>query len=284
MKSHNVRKIAAELNLESKDFLFLDDRAEERAMMVEAMPEILTSDSDSPAMWRRLALVAELLARQGQEDRTALYQQRSRREAALAIPVEDAEDRIAMFRKLEFLVRPRAAGKNDLSRVVDLINRTNQFNMCDTRTTLAEAKRWLEGPAHRILVVDALDKFGSMGTVCVAVLVKSGSCLDIAAFVLSSRVFGFGVETALLNTVKRMAGYSSGENATSGGSFAPSQALVVRGGYVGTAANEPCRNVYQDHGFRREGDIWAYHGGGPIVDPEWLTVFAEPLEQLAIRF
>jgi FkbH-like protein len=276
-----MRLIAEQLNLTNQSFLFLDDRAEERAMMVEAMPNVTAIDPESPATWRRLALMARLLPPQGQEDRTELYHQRSERQAALAVSTGEPEEQVEMLRRLEFLIRPRAASKEDLGRVVDLVNRTNQFNLCDSRTTLAEATRWLQSPAHRVLVVEALDKFGSMGTVCVAVLVKSGACLDIAVFVLSCRVFGYGVETSLLNTVKRIAGYTSGAHISPTDSIQP---LVIRGRYIETAANGPCSKVYLEHGFRFEGDIWTYRGGSPIVDPEWLTVVAEPTEQLAIRF
>ena len=39
-----------------------------------------------------------------------------------------------------------------------------------------------------------------MGTVCVAVTRDTADRVEIPIFVLSCRVFGYGVETALLNT------------------------------------------------------------------------------------
>ena len=63
-KLQNMRRIAEELNLKTKDFLFLDDRADERAMVTETMPEVVALDAESPAVWRRLSLAADLLPAQ----------------------------------------------------------------------------------------------------------------------------------------------------------------------------------------------------------------------------
>ena len=54
----NMRRIAEELNLKLKDFLFLDDRADERGMVAEALPEVTSLDAENPDTWRRLALLA----------------------------------------------------------------------------------------------------------------------------------------------------------------------------------------------------------------------------------
>ena len=271
-KSQNMRLIAEELNLKTKDFLFLDDRTDERAMMAESMPEVMTLDPESPTLWRRLKLAAKLLPQTEEIDRTQAYHQRAKRNELLQSPAQSAADQAAVFRKLEFRIRTRAAAKKDVARVADLINRTNQFNLCGTRTTVAEVTRWLHSPAHRILVLDAQDKFGSMGTVSIAVLEKAGDGIHILAFVLSCRVFGYGVETALLNTIKRIAGHSSNAHSQS--------SLPLRGRYIETTANGPCRHVYRDHAFTLQGDVWTYAGGGLIEDPDWLTIVVEPIGPL----
>jgi predicted enzyme involved in methoxymalonyl-ACP biosynthesis len=86
--------------------------------------------------------------------------------------------------------------------------------------------------------------------------------VEIPVFVLSCRVFGYGVETALLNHVKRSAGF-------------PGRGKQILGRYVATAFNEPGQDTYARHGFTEEGDAWVYRGGGAIEDPDWLTVDAE---------
>ena len=151
--------------------------------------------------------------------------------------------------------------------MAELINRTNQFNMCGSRTSLSEVTGWYEGNSHSILVVDARDKFGSMGTVCVAVISESADRVEILIFVLSCRVFGYGVETALLNHVKRLAGFAESGEA--------GQGKPIVGHYQQTAFNEPCRETYAQHGFVQQDGDWMYRGGDAIADPEWLTVDVE---------
>jgi FkbH-like protein len=261
-KVQNIRRIAEELNLKNKDFLFIDDRADERAMVQETMPEVLALDAESAAVWRRLSLAADLLPEQDELDRTVAYKQRAEREQFLEDAEATAAEQRELFRRMEFRVTIRRAETRDLKRVAELINRTNQFNMCGSRTTLNEVKGWYENDSQSIFVVDARDKFGTMGTVCVAVTRELSGCIEIPVFVLSCRVFGYGVETALLNHVKRSAGF-------------PVCGNQIAGRYVATALNEPCRNTYGQHGFTQEGDAWVYRGGGAIEDPEWLTVEVE---------
>ncbi len=261
-KVQNIRRIAEELNLKTKDFLFIDDRADERSMVQEMMPEVVTLDAESTAVWRRLALAADLLPEQDEMDRTLAYKQRAEREQFL----EDAEaaeaEQRELFRRLDFRVIIRHADARDLKRVAELINRTNQFNMCGSRTTLSEVQGWHNTGSHAILLAEARDKFGAMGTVCVMVTQECSDHIEIPVFVLSCRVFGYGVETALLNHVKRSAGF-------------PGRGRQIVGRYIATAVNEPCRGTYAQHGFAQEGDLWVYRGGGTIEDPDWLTVELE---------
>ena len=261
-KVQNIRRIGEELNLKMKDFLFLDDRADERAMVIETMPEVLALDAESPVVWRRLALTADLLPEQDELDRTLAYKQRAERQQFLEDPAAAEREQRELFRRLEFRVSIRTPERKELKRVAELINRTNQFNMCGSRTSIGEVTAWYEGSTHEILVVDARDKFGSMGTVCVAVTAESADQVRILIFVLSCRVFGYGVETALLNHVKRSAGY-------------PGHGKQIVGQYVETAFNEPCRKTYAQHGFSQEGEDWVYLGGDAIEDPDWLAIDVE---------
>ena len=271
-KVQNIRRIAEELNLKTKDFLFVDDRADERGMVAESMPEITTLDAESPDVWRRLALAADLLPEQDEMDRTLAYKQRAERQQFLEDPEAAAAEQRELFRRLEFRVAIRTPERKELKRVAELINRTNQFNMCGSRTTLAEVASWYEGNTHSILVVDARDKFGSMGTVCVAVTTEAGDRIEIPIFVLSCRVFGYGVETALLNHVKRVAGFA-GDGQQAG------HVKKIVGRYQETPFNEPCRQTYPQHGFTKDGAEdsadWVYAGGDSIADPDWLTVDVE---------
>ena len=172
-KAVNLRRIAWELNLKTKDFAFIDDRADEREMISTAMPEVTVLDADDPAVWERLALLAKLLPEQAEGDRTLMYKQREKRERFLEDSEALAEQKQA-FLRLGIKLVVRFAEKKELKRVTDLINRTNQFNLCGTRTSLREVEAWHTGSDHQIFVVEAEDKFGSMGTVSILVARENG--------------------------------------------------------------------------------------------------------------
>lgn len=170
-----------------------------------------------------------------------------------------------MFEKLGLEVNIRRAARRDLPRVAELINRTNQFNTCGTRASLREVTEWHQSPSHRILVIDARDKFGGMGIVSIAVVRESAERLEIPVFVLSCRVFGYRIEDAVLNAAKRRAAKAS---------------LPVVGHYRETPHNAPCRGVYPGNGFVWDGAAWVFSaaaGASPIGDARWLRVRDEDL-------
>jgi FkbH-like protein len=258
-----LRRIADDLNLKLKDFLFVDDRADERAAIAAMIPEVETLDAESPDVWRRLALLAKLLPEQDEIDRTLAYKQRAQREGFLADRERLEDKEREFFRGLKLTLTIRSAEPRELKRVVELINRTNQFNLCGSRTTLKEVTGWHRSQNHSILLVEATDKFGNMGIVSVAVTIQTFERVEIPVFVLSCRVFGYGVEKALLNFIRRSAGHRDG------GIGKP-----VFGLYLETAYNEPCRNSYPESGFVWEEGRWIYRSGPDVEDPDWLTVEA----------
>ena len=49
----------------------------------------------------------------------------------------------------------------------ELINPTNQFNLTGSRLSLREIREWHQSAGKHLIVVDASDKYGAMGMVCV---------------------------------------------------------------------------------------------------------------------
>ena len=261
-KVANMKRIQENLNLKYKDYVFIDDRADQREMVADAIPEIRVMDATSARTWELFRLWADLLEDQTETDRTQLYRERDQRESFVAATEEVEADPATLYAKLGIKITIHAAVTADLKRVTELINRTNQFNLCGSRTTFHEVSQWHDDPATHILVVDGADKFGQMGQVSVMVVNSAETSTRIPIFVLSCRVFGYGIETALLNAVKRrFAGVGRSQ---------PGPLLI--GLYQETPANEPCRQVYPTNGFTWDGAAWVYQGTDEPVDPSWLTI------------
>jgi FkbH-like protein len=148
----------------------------------------------------------------------------------------------------------------DIDRVIELINRTNQFNLTGSRVTRRQIQDWIVSDEARLLVADAGDRFGSMGTIAALLVARSDDRLEIPVFVLSCRVFGYGMEFAILKEACNLVG--EGERL-----FGP---LRV------TEHNQPCHDVYRAAGFSSVEGGWELKAApdASLAVPQWLDVEA----------
>ena len=251
-KASNIRKMAENVNLNPNSFVFIDDRPDERVTVTEELPGILALDPNEPKTWDLIREWTETLGSAALKDRTKLYQERRARQGHLDGTHVGEEDPSEAYRKLDLRLKLRNPTKKDMDRVVELINRTNQFNTTAARTSKAEIMR--SDVMRHILVAEAGDRFGDMGIVGVLVVTDEAG-LEISHFVLSCRIFGFGVENAMLQSVLR--------------SFADQ---TMNAQLVKTPVNGPCQDVFAANGFIFEGEVWVSKGGRPDIVPDWLTI------------
>jgi FkbH-like protein len=240
--------------------VFLDDRADERALVGEAFPDLLTLDSNDEGTWRLITLWGELAFDSSHIDRTRMYQEQALRDAfthdEFAI---DGHADIDSLKRLGLKITIGRPKPGDLKRVAELINRTNQWNLCGTRTTREEVLGWYRSDNTKIFVANAADRFGDMGTVCVAVIAERSECAEIPVFVLSCRVFGYGIESAMLQEINRRCGLEIGRTELIG-HFRPN------------IQNHPCRNMYSDHGFLSFDGVFRWNGTPPLPAVSWAEI------------
>ena len=258
-KVHGMKRIQSALNLKMKDYVFVDDREDERELMRMTYPDMTCVDATLPETWRRFALWARLLEEDLEMDRTLMYKQREERKAFVKEDVATEEERTAMFASLGLKLTILEARSQDLKRTAELINRTNQFNLEGSRVTLKEVTDWSQSPDHLIVVGQTSDRFGDMGTTCVAAVHFDGAEMRLLPFVLSCRVFGYGIERGVMNHLRRIARERG------------IQRIVGR--YVKTPHNAPCQNFLAENGFVEEGGAWRAEVEQPdIANPHWLEV------------
>lgn len=260
-KVQGIRRIQAALNLKMKDYVFIDDREDERELVALTYPDILCLDATMASTWRRIELWHELLDDDLEMDRTLMYQQREQRKAFIKEDLSSEEERAALFAALQLTLTIRRAQGEDLKRVAELINRTNQFNLEGSRTTFNEVAQWHASPEHMVFTGQTADRFGDMGTTCVAVARVADDRLELLPFVLSCRVFGYGIERGMLNHLKSVA--------------AQRGLRRIVGRCVETPHNAPCRTFLADNGFRAEGGLWTFDiGDASPPDAPWLRIAA----------
>jgi FkbH-like protein len=258
-KVQGMKRIQAALNLKMKDYVFIDDREDERELVGMTYPDILCLDATDPASWRRLGVWKELLDDDLELDRTLLYRQREERKAFVKEDLSSSEEKAALFASLQLKLVITPARKGDLKRIAELINRTNQFNLAGSRTSFKEVGEWHRSAEHLIVTGKTADRFGDTGTTCVAVVKFAGTQMELLPFVLSCRVFGYGIERGVLNYLKTVA--------------AQRGLRTIVGRYVETPQNAPCKDFLANNGFHEHEGRWSFYLGDPSPpDAPWLEV------------
>ena len=89
------------------------------------------------------------------------------------------------LKSLKQILNIKKGDENNIDRAVQLINKTNQFNLNGIRRSKEEIINMLNND-HDIFIGELIDKNGSQGEIIVILLEKTGT---ISSFVMSCRVF-----------------------------------------------------------------------------------------------
>lgn len=196
-KSAQIREIASKLNLGLDSFVFVDDNPVEITEVSLALPDVRTlpfpaKDDELPAL---LAACAEHFARRDitseDQQRTELY--RRRLEGMASSELEGA-DLSSFLRDLDMKLTIHDRSVGDRTRVVQLINKTNQFNLNGRRVSDAEVTAHVEAGC-RLYGASLSDRTGSHGEILSLLITPDGR---VVSFVMSCRVFQRRVEHAFL--------------------------------------------------------------------------------------
>jgi len=196
-KSQNILSIADELNLGADSFLFLDDNPFELEEVKRVIDNIATVqvDKENPLntieeLQNRADIQSILIT---DEDRKKSEQYKA--EKARSAVFKKALDIESFIKSLNIKITWWLNNRSQLSRITQLINKTNQFNLTTRRYTEAEVEELMNH--HEVFSFKVEDNFGDMGIVGV-VIVKEGK---IDTFLLSCRVLGRGIEDRVMDIV-----------------------------------------------------------------------------------
>lgn len=205
-KATNLREIARRLNIGTDALVFVDDNPAERAIIRQELPEVLVPEvGEDPASYAQaladagyfeaVHLTEEDRARSGQ------YQANLQRETARAV----ATDMKGYLRSLDMELRWKRFDAVGASRIVQLVNKTNQFNLTTRRTTPEAVSALIADDQALSLQIRLLDRFGDNGIVAIVHGHRDGDAMILDTWLMSCRVLGRGAEQATLNLVAQEA-------------------------------------------------------------------------------
>ena len=267
-KADNIREIAQELNIGLDSLVFIDDNPNERELVKQLLPEVLTVELPKDASLYRRTIEAmtdfELLALTKEDEmRVAQYRANSKRQAAKSTAASLDE----YLRSLEVQVAIPFARRGDLPRLVQLFNKTNQFNLTTRRYQADEVEALLASTDVAVYDLHVKDRFGDHGLVGAAVVRKERMGWRIDSLLLSCRVMGLGIETAFLERICSDA--------------AQTGIRKMIGEFIATKKNQPVKEFYAQHGFgllKEDGGLqeWALDlFQAAIAKPAWILTTGE---------
>jgi FkbH-like protein len=235
-KASSLRAIARELNIGTDALAFYDDSPVEREWVRGQLPDVTVIEVPERLLERVGALsdsgaFDQLRISDDDRRRAESYREEGDRERLRARAVSPEE----FWRSLATTVRVGSLDAANLPRVVQLMAKTNQFNLTTRRHTAAQVEAMLEAGAVG-LWLRARDRYGDYGLVGVALAVpEPEQAWRIDTFLLSCRALGRQVEGALLAALARFVARQGG------------RCLV--GEFVATAHNRVTERFFAEHGF-----------------------------------
>jgi FkbH-like protein len=269
-KGNSLRELAAELSLGLDSFVFVDDNPVECEAIRRALPEVAVIGVPPDEPWRLVDLLAEqpffdaAVVTEDDVNRTQEYRAQAQR-SELAGSTANREEFLA---SLGIVCTFLPVADAPLSRAVQLLAKTNQFNLTTRRHSSADVERFASTPGCQAIAVRVRDRFGDAGVVGLALAETEGGICRIDSLLLSCRVIGRGIETALLAEIAQRAQQAG--------------ALRLVGEYVPTRKSGLCAQFYPEHGFVAsasaspgDGNSVSYEFdllAAPLESPAWLTL------------
>lgn len=239
-KSQNLQEIAQELALLPESFVFVDDNPAERAIVNQVLPKVPTPEMTKPEHYikaiDREGYFETISLTKDDIQRGDMYKDNAAR-SELQTAFTDYDE---YLRSLEMRAEIQPFAPLYMSRIAQLTNKSNQFNLTTLRCTQDEIEQLATDPQKITLYGKLEDKFGDNGVVSVVVGEVKGAALHIRLWLMSCRVLKRDMEFAMMSElVKR---------ATERG------VTEIHGYYYPTAKNAMVRDFYGKQGFTKQSE------------------------------
>jgi FkbH-like protein len=276
-KAQSLRELAQELSLGLDSFVFVDDNPVECEAIRQQLPGVAVVSAPVQEPWRLVEILSNLpffdAAVVTDDDLNRLNDYKA--QAQRAELAHTAGNRDEFLASLGIVCTFQSALQAPLSRAVQLLAKTNQFNLTTRRHSAAEVEKFAS--TGQAWVIRVRDRFGDAGVVGLALAQNRGSSCYIDSLLLSCRVIGRGVETALLAYIAECARETGAKR------------LV--GEFIPTKKNAPCATFYPDQGFTEisspeegsSGSIFYEFDmtASALTSPKWITLEGNETNELS---
>ena len=258
-KISNMREIAKDLNIGLDSIVFFDDDPTNRELLRMSIPEVntieLPKDPSSYAqILRNLNDFNILKITKDDVQRKIMYKQEQNRKK-----LESSTENLNEYlKKLDIKIRIKLDNEFSISRISQLILKTNQFNLTTKRYQEEQIKEFIEDKTIIVGCSEVDDKFGENGITNVFIIKTKSNEWIIDTFLLSCRIMGRGIEEGIIGKILEIAKNKGIEKITA--TFIP------------TEKNKPAENFLKNYGFEKDGEKWVFLLKNKIKIPNHLQV------------
>jgi FkbH-like protein len=241
-KATNIQAIAEELSLGLDAMVFLDDNPVERGLVRQLLPQVAVPELPEEAAYYARTLTAggyfEAVAFAAEDLKRADFYQDNAKRAELQKQVGDVD---AYLASLDMTITFQPFDATGRARIVQLINKSNQYNLTTRRYTDPEVAAAESDPEVFTLQVRLADIFGDNGMISVVICRPSEAGVwDVDTWLMSCRVLGRKAEHMVLREIL--------EHARAAGVH------KLTGTYRPTDRNQLVHDHYARLGFKKTGE------------------------------
>ena len=260
-KAGNLRTIAATLNIGLDALVFLDDNPAERAIVRQTLPEVAVPEvGDDPATYVGAVARAgwfEAIAFSDDDRKRAEYYSNNSARLSAQQSITNMED---YLRSLDMVAAIGPFDEVSRSRISQLVNKSNQFNLTTRRYNEAEIGAFQADPTKFTVQARLADRFGDNGMISVIIFDIAPEVWNCDTWLMSCRVLGRRMEEAVLAFVAKAA--------------AAAGARALRGTYLPTKKNSLVEKHFEKLGFTL---VQTLEGGGTVWELDLKTYVAPEL-------
>lgn len=203
-KATNIQELAEELNIGLDSMVFVDDNPSERELVKQMLPMVEVPDFprkpfELVTFFQRLVTDYFRINEVTSDDVNKVGQYR-------AIAKRKAEQQRFMsfegyLRSLEIEIKIDEANEFNLSRISQLTQKTNQFNLTILRCSEDDILQMKDAGCY-IFCISVADRFGDNGITGVMIVKPiSSDTAEVENLLLSCRILGKGIEYAFTNYI-----------------------------------------------------------------------------------
>lgn len=237
-KAENIQKLALKLNIGLDSMVFVDDNPSERELVKQFLPTVEVPDFPSqpyqfPQFFASILNEYFSVYELTNEDKTKTekYIENNNRINEIQNFINYSD----YLKSLNIEIQIESVSNFTISRVVQLTQKTNQFNLTTNRYNESDIKEHIDQDNY-VYCLNVKDRFGDSG-ICGAVILKKmpNFTIYIDTFLLSCRVLGKEIEFAFLKQILTI--------------LSDKGVKTVKSTFIATTKNNQVSDFYEKVGF-----------------------------------